>query len=77
LLSSYLEREGDKRLDLYKKILRLYDVRSVAAHTAEEVESEPIVHTYVLMRNALAQMIDEVAVPTQDDLERLLFVTRP
>jgi hypothetical protein len=76
LLASYLEHEGEKRLDLYKKILKLYDVRSVAAHTAQEVDSDPIVHTYVLMRNALARMIDEVAVPTQDDLERLLFVAR-
>jgi hypothetical protein len=74
LLASYLEREGNKKLDLYKEILKLYDIRSVAAHTAEEVDSQPIVHTYVLMRNALVRMIDEVTVPTQDDLERLLFV---
>jgi hypothetical protein len=76
LLASYLEREGGKRLDLYKKILKLYDARSVAAHTAYEVDVEPVVHTYVLMRNALARMIDEVAVPTEDDLERLLFAVR-
>jgi hypothetical protein len=74
LLASYLEREGNKRFELYKKVLKLYDVRSIAAHTAQEVDSDPIVHTYVLMRNALARMIDEVAVPSQDDLERLLFV---
>jgi hypothetical protein len=73
LLASYLEREGEKRFELYKKVLKLYDVRSVAAHTAQEVDADSIVHTYVLMRNALAQMIDELTVPTQDDLERLLF----
>jgi hypothetical protein len=76
LLASYLERDGRKRLDLYREILKLYDVRSIAAHTAQEVDSDPIVRTYVLMRNALARMIDEVAVPSQDELEDLLFAPK-
>lgn len=73
LLASYLEPQGKERLKLYKEILMLYDERSVAAHTAQQVDSGPLVHTYVLMRNALIRMIDEHSVPTQDDLEKMLF----
>jgi hypothetical protein len=73
LLASYLEPHGKERLKLYKEILMLYDERSVAAHTAQQVDSGPLVHTYVLMRNALIRMIDEHSVPTQDDLEKMLF----
>jgi hypothetical protein len=73
LLASYLEPQGNTRFDLYKQILRLYNERSVAAHTAREIDTGPLVHTYVLMRNALVRMIDENRVPTQEDLEALLF----
>ncbi|MGD1155987.1 MAG: hypothetical protein ABSA41_09180 [Terriglobia bacterium] len=73
LLASYLEQQGSPRFDLYKQILTLYNERSVAAHTAQEIDTGPLLHTYVLMRNALLRMIDENKVPTQADLEALLF----
>lgn len=73
LLASYLEAPGTSRLELYKRVLKLYGERSVAAHTAKEVETEPLIETYVIMRNALVRMIDEGKVPTQADLESLLF----
>lgn len=73
LLASYLEPPGVSRVELYKQILKLYNERSVAAHTAKEVETQALVHTYVIMRNALMQMISKNRVPTQTDLESLLF----
>jgi hypothetical protein len=73
LLSSYLEKPGTARMERYKEVLKLYNERSMAAHTANEVEVEPLVQTYVLMRNALMQMIQERRVPSQTDLEALLF----
>ena len=60
-------------MELYKQILKLYNERSVAAHTANEVERGPLVQTYLLMRNALIQMIDRRYVPSQSDLEADLF----
>ena len=73
LLASYLESQGSARFDLYKRILKLYNERSIAAHTAQELDTGPLVNTYVLMRNALVRMIDENKIPSQDDLEGLLF----
>jgi hypothetical protein len=73
LLASYLEKPGTSRMELYKSILKLYNERSIAAHTAQDVETAPLVATYVIMRNALVRMIDEANVPTQPDLEALLF----
>ncbi len=73
LLASFLEQPGASRLELYKRILKLYNERSVAAHTAKDVEMGPLMETYVMMRNALVRMIDEGKVPAQSDLEALLF----
>lgn len=80
LLASYLEPHGTARLALYKRLLKLYNERSKAAHTAQEVGTEPLVQTYVIMRNVLVKIIDANKVPTQADLENLLFcgdVTAP
>ena len=73
LLASYVEKPGPSRHELYKTILKLYNERSVAAHTAQDVETGPLVETYVIMRNALVRMIDEGKIPTQPDLESVLF----
>ena len=73
LLASYLEPPGEARLALYKRIMKLYNERSTAAHTAQDMEVGPLVETYVLMRNALVRIIDEGCVPFQADLERRLF----
>lgn len=72
-LASYLKPPGRERLALYKRILKLYDQRSVAAHTAKEVDESALVETYVLARNALVKMIDEGRVPTKEELEELVF----
>lgn len=73
MLSSYLEPPGESRRDLFKRILRLYNERSVAAHTAKDMEAGPLIETFVLMRNALVKMIDETSIPSQQHLEDLLF----
>lgn len=73
LLASYLESPGQKRHDLYKKIRKLYDERSTAAHLTKNVEYGPVVETYVLLRNALVKMIDQNEIPSQEILEGLLF----
>lgn len=77
MLASYLEQAGATRLELYKQLLKLYNERSVAAHTAKDVEMEPLIGTYIIMRNALVRMVDEGRVPAQSDLESLLFGVAP
>lgn len=73
LLASYLEPPGASRIKCYKRILKLYNERSQAAHTTKNIESGPLMETFVLMRNALMKMIVEGKTPTQNDLESLLF----
>jgi hypothetical protein len=73
MLASYLENAGAERLKLYKRILKLYDARSTAAHTANDAEKGPFVETWVLMRNALVKMLIANHVPTREELEEYLF----
>lgn len=73
LMASYMEPMGSGRRELFKKLMRLYNERSLAVHTAQETETGPLLETYVLLRNALVRMIDEGKIPNQDDLEALLF----
>jgi hypothetical protein len=72
-IAAYLEPVGSKRLELFKTVADLYNARSKAAHTAQDAELTALVHSFVILRNALVRMIDEGAVPTQADLERRLF----
>jgi hypothetical protein len=73
LLSSYLEKPSTARIEIYRQILKRYNERSTAAHTAQTVEIGPLLQTYVIMRNALVRMIDENNMPTQSEFEALLF----
>jgi hypothetical protein len=57
----------------YKHILKLYNQRSAAAHTASEIDQQPLIASWVLLRNALMKMIVESHVPSQADFEQILF----
>jgi hypothetical protein len=72
-LASYLEPRGPGRQRTFKKILKLYNERSAAAHTTAEIEATHVLQSWVLLRNALMRMINERKVPDQDDFEHLLF----
>jgi hypothetical protein len=76
MLASYLHPPGQERFDQYKRILKLYNERSLAAHTANETDAGPLIESYVLMRNALVKMIDNNLFPTQQQLEEMLFGCR-
>lgn len=81
LMAAYMHPPGPDRLDLYKNMMRLYNERSIAAHSARErdthVVTGAVVQTYVLLRNALVQMLDEGRVPSNEYLEAALFMTSP
>ncbi len=72
-IASFLEPPGAARLDLYQLILGLYKERSKAAHTANEIEKGPLVQSFVILRNALIKIIGANRVPTNAELEELLF----
>lgn len=73
MLASYLEQPGEGRLQLYKKIIKLYKARSTAAHTANETDNHSLMETWVLMRNTLVKMLHNNYIPTKEDLEEYLF----
>jgi hypothetical protein len=72
-ISTYLEPPGPTRLELYRRILKLYNERSAAAHGPEKVDLGSLTESYVLLRNALVKIVDSGNLPTQDALEKDLF----
>lgn len=72
-LAAYLEAPGEKRLDLYKRLLKLYNERSTAAHTSKPIEQGPLLESYVYLRNALIRIIQTEKVPTATDFEEKIF----
>jgi hypothetical protein len=73
LIACYLEPSGTGRIQLHKKLLKLYDERSQAAHTANAVEAEAASETFAVMKNVLMRIIADDSVPSRDYLEKLLF----
>lgn len=72
-IAAYLCPPGEERLATYRQVQKLYDPRSAAAHSANQAKVGPLIEAYVLMRNALIKIVDEEKVPTQQDIESLLF----
>lgn len=72
-IAAYLEPRGPDRLATYKHVLKLYNMRSVAAHTTKEIDIDVIAGSWVILRNALVKMLGEQHVPTQSDFEHLLY----
>jgi hypothetical protein len=72
-ISSFLESPGKERLALFKQILKLYNERSIAAHSAQEIQMQPLIHTFVIMRNVLVKIIKSNKIPKQNDLEEMLL----
>lgn len=73
LIACYLTEPGEERMQLQRKLAKLYDQRSQAAHTAEQVEAEAASETFAIMSQVLLKIISEDRVPTRDFLEKLLF----
>lgn len=72
-LASFLTIHGDERLRLFKELSKLYNDRSIAAHTSKELDHSPLISSYVHLRNALMKIIEIGNVPTQEYLEELIF----
>jgi hypothetical protein len=72
-IAAYLNPPGEKRLQVYREILELYNHRSTAAHTAKDADQSALLSSYVLMRNAIVRMVDDQHVPNQRELEQAIF----
>lgn len=73
LLASYLQPPGSDRRTLQKRLQKLYDSRSSAAHGKGKQRSDALVETMQALREVIIKMISEGHVPSQDDLDALLF----
>jgi hypothetical protein len=72
-IAAFLEPRGEKRLNKYKEVLKLYDQRSIAAHTTTSIQPQHFMESWVLLRNVLLKIVLEMKVPTQSDFENSLF----
>lgn len=72
-LAGFLNERGEERLKIFKELSKLYNERSVAAHTSKDVDHSHVISSFVHFRNALIKIIEQGKVPSQEDLEELLF----
>ncbi|MCW4470065.1 HEPN domain-containing protein [Flavobacterium sp. MFBS3-15] len=72
-LAAYLHTHGKDRLDVFKQLSKLYNERSVAAHTSKDVDYSHVISSFVYFRNALIKVIEDGNVPSQEELEELIF----
>ena len=73
LIASFLEPPGATRRALHKRLTKLYDARSSAAHGKGKVDTKILVESMELLRQVLIKMISESHVPSGDELEARLF----
>lgn len=73
LIASFLEPPGIDRSERQKKIAKLYDERSKAAHGRPKHSQQHLLDTFNLLRDVLLKMIELGSVPTSDQLDSLLF----
>lgn len=74
MIASYLEPDGgDKAYQLYKKVAKLYNERSKAAHGDNSVKQDTLLQTYELLYKAVEKMFEQNSVPTKESLERSLL----
>lgn len=74
-LAAFLKPRGPARLEKQKDIVKLYNLRSAAAHGSPKHGYDDLVKTYELLRMAIIQMIELKLVPNREKLEELLFVS--
>ncbi|MGY6160477.1 hypothetical protein [Paraburkholderia strydomiana] len=74
-LAAFLTPRGPARLKKQREIVKLYNLRSAAAHGSPKHAAEDLVKSFELLRSALIRMIERKTVPSKEMLEELLFVS--
>ncbi|MBI4465562.1 MAG: hypothetical protein HY647_12735 [Acidobacteria bacterium] len=72
-IACFLEPLGKNRFDCYKKVKKLYDSRSKAAHGVGGNELQPFQETYALTRRVLIRILEENRVTVKEEMEAKLF----
>jgi hypothetical protein len=72
-LAAFLEAYGSRRLELFKELTKLYNERSKAAHTSKEIDVKAFIDSYYYLRDAIIKIIERGSIPTQEELENLIF----
>ncbi|HCW89250.1 MAG TPA: hypothetical protein DHU56_04225 [Marinobacter sp.] len=73
LIASFLEPPGTDRKERQKKIAKLYDERSKAAHGRPKHSQQHLLDTFNLLREVLFKIIEQGSVLTSDQLDSILF----
>jgi hypothetical protein len=72
-IACYLEPPGPTRLALHKRIQKLYDARSSAAHSAEKADKGELIESYAILRRCITKIIETGIAPSRNELEQLMF----
>jgi hypothetical protein len=72
-IAAFLEPPGRGRLELQKKVAKLYDARSQAAHGGADLPEDALADSYALTKQVITKVIEDNHVPSRDDLEAALF----
>jgi len=72
-IAAFLEPAGKARLELQKKIVKLYNARSQVAHGSQDLPENALSDTYALTKRIISRIIDQNHVPTREDLENALL----
>jgi hypothetical protein len=72
-VAAFLEQSGEKRYDLFRKVKRLYKIRSAVAHGRGLGDATAIAEADEIVIRCLRRVVENRRRPTQDDLFKLLF----
>lgn len=72
-IASYLEPVGSKRLGLFKEVQRLYDARSVVAHSSREADVADLLCTFLILQRAMRRIVTQGTVPSDEQLKAALL----
>lgn len=73
LIAAFLHPSGATRLQEQRRVAKLYDKRSAAAHGKPRHTGDDLLETFELVRSILIKFIEMGRVPERDYFEELLF----
>jgi hypothetical protein len=72
-IAAYLEPPGQSRLDLHRRLIKLYDARSKVAHGRRLKSADAWLDTYALANRIVVKILSSGQVPSKEMLEAQLF----
>lgn len=69
LIAACMKPPGPERVAEHKRVLKLYDARSAAAHGAPKHTHDDLLASLELLRRALIKIIREKTVPAKEELQ--------